>query len=92
MKYAYKELDAYASSSYRLSTTHTVKHVFIKAPEYEVVNRDQKFVNVKFISLNQEHLIIIKAQSYLILNHYQGFDALLGDVRKVRFICKQMIH
>ena len=54
MKHAYKELDAYASSSYTLSTTSTVKHVSIKAPEYEVVNRDQKFVNVKFISLNQE--------------------------------------
>ena len=54
MKHAYKELDAYASSSYTLSTTSTVKHVSIKAPEYEVVNRDQKFVNVKFLSLNQE--------------------------------------
>ena len=54
MKYAYKELDAYASSSYMLSTTNTVRYVSTKAPEYEVVNRDQKFVNVKFISLNQE--------------------------------------
>ena len=92
MKYAYKELDAYASSLYMLSTTHTVKNVSIKAPEYEVVNRDQKFVIVKFISLNQENWIIIKAQSYLILNHYQSFDTLLGDVRKVKFLRKQMIY
>lgn len=53
MKYAYKELGAYASGLYMLSTTHTVTHVCIKAPEYEVVNRDQKFIDVKFISLNQ---------------------------------------
>ena len=64
----------------------------MKAPEYEVVNRDQKFVNVKFISLNQENWIIIKAQSYLILNHYEYLDTLLGDVRKVKFLRKQMIN